>query len=198
MQAYDLGAPQARKGFGHFRLPKNIVLGQITATPWLRSKNIYYRFSYVSRTQLNRYTQSRWLAPPASLLSERLINAFEDRENESAFSSVKRLQLNLKLLRFEQIFTSPKHSHGLLEIRASLAALNSGEILRQRIFRLDHSTATPNAAGAVNALRMEANEFIKALIRWLDGSKKQVAAHNSQSDRASIACRHLTRLRARY
>lgn len=167
IQAYDLGTLQNRKGVDRQRLPKNIVLGRITAVPWLLSKNIYYRFLYIHRTQLNQYTRSQWLAPPASLLSERLISTTNNHSNKSALRPNDRLQLNLKLLRFEQIFTGPNQSHGLLEIQASLSNLDSGEILRQRIFRLDHSSATPNAAGAVRALSMETNEFIKALIRWL-------------------------------
>lgn len=167
VQAYDLGTLPTRTGFSHLQFPQNVVLGRITATPWLQSDRIYYRFSYVNRTQLNQYTQNRWLAPPASLLSEQLLKALSNRRGETATSASARLNLNLKLLRFEQIFTGPKQSHALVEIHASLVRVDNGMILKQRVFRFDQSKAAPDAAGAVSALSAETNRFIRTLVRWL-------------------------------
>lgn len=166
-QAYDLGVMPDRGNFGHLHLPQGVVLDHITAAPWLQSDSIYYRFSYVNRTQLSRYTRSRWLAPPAFLLSEQLSNVLGDRNDWQMTTRAKRIDLKLKLLRFEQIFTGPHESHALIQIQASLVQPGTGNVLTQRVFRLDHCMASPDAAGAVSALGKETNRFISALVRWL-------------------------------
>lgn len=166
-KTYDLGALPVRGPFSHLQLPQGVVLDHVTATPWLQSDSIYYRFSYVNQTQLDRYSRSRWLAPPAFLLSEQLINVLGDRNERKMTQRAKQIYLNLKLLRFEQVFTGPHQSHALLQIQASLIQPDTGNVPTQRVFRLDHCAASPDAAGAASALGKETNRFVIALVRWL-------------------------------
>ncbi|MDA3921554.1 MAG: ABC-type transport auxiliary lipoprotein family protein [Salinisphaera sp.] len=164
-KAYDLGtlshAPPAK-----FVVPANVEIGNIESTPWLQGSNIYYRFVFTDATRLRRYTRSRWLTPPATLLGERLraVMSTPDRTKSSKSAT---LRLNLHVERFEQVFTTPERSHALLQVDASLTSQDSDDTIAEQEFRLRKPSQSADAQGAVNALASASNEFIQQLSQWL-------------------------------
>jgi cholesterol transport system auxiliary component len=139
--------------------PVDLQLVEISAPPWLATPGIAYRLAYLNEFQTHYYRDSRWLAPPAALLSERLRQQLAQgaRANPD-----KPIPLRLELVQFEQRFSSPTQS----EVRVSLRArLGEGPTLNQS-FELVKPCGSADAAGAVQAFSAAADQLLAQVQAW--------------------------------
>lgn len=160
--SFDLG-PLNRPALpvGVAPLPE-LQLTEISAPPWLATTGIAYRLSYRSEFQAQYYRDSRWLAPPALMLTERLRQqvALSPRSPRSA--SAKPMVLRLELVEFEQRFGSPTQAEIRLSLRASLG---EGPALTQA-FELVKPSPSADAAGAVQAFSAASDEILGQVLAW--------------------------------
>lgn len=133
----------------------------------LNSNRIRYRLNYENTARVYSYTESRWLAPPAELLTHRL------RFFVSAEPGPQSCTLKMQLAAFEHVFDSLTTSKGVVIIFAELVNTKTRKpVMSQRI---EESVAaqSQDAKGGVAALK---NAGDKALINTLVWGKSAVAA----------------------
>lgn len=137
----------------------DLLLTEISAPPWLAGAGIAYRLVYLNEFQAQHYRDSRWAAPPAALLTERLRQKLAQGTRGS---SGKPVLLRLELAEFEQRFGSPTQS----EVRVSLRArLGEGANLTQTFEHVKPSRSA-DAAGAVLAFSEASDEILGQVLAW--------------------------------
>ncbi|MDR1648481.1 MAG: PqiC family protein [Zoogloeaceae bacterium] len=157
----------------HFDLGPAYPLPQ-TVRPWrivthadarLEDKAMHYRLLYDNPSEVRVYTRARWAQPPASILRQ----ALETRLYWSADAAQDHCLLTLGLLRFEQEFTHPGQSRGVLTLRASLR--NDRHISDERLFAFTVPAPSPDAAGGVAALADATEQLADALKTWRNAQR---------------------------
>jgi cholesterol transport system auxiliary component len=73
--SYDLGPPRSHAG-SNPGIQATLLLPEVSAPAWLDGQGIVYRLSYENAARPQAYAQSRWAAPPAALLTQRLRGRF--------------------------------------------------------------------------------------------------------------------------
>lgn len=129
----------------------------IAVPPWLEDTGIGYRLAYRDAYRREVYRDSRWVAPPGTLLAQRL------RQPVAAAAAARRVHLQLD--EFEQVFSSPTQSKVVLRARARLAG--AGAASPERLFVIEHDAPSADAQGAVRGLAAASDEFADQLQRWL-------------------------------
>ncbi len=138
----------------------DLLLTEISAPPWLAGAGIAYRLVYLNEFQAQHYRDSRWAAPPAALLTERLRQKLA--LGARGAGNGKPVLLRLELVEFEQRFGSPTQS----EVRVSLRArLGEGASLVQA-FELVKPSRSADAAGAVQAFSEASDEILAQVLAW--------------------------------
>ena len=145
----------------------------------LDSQAVMYRLAYQNAQELHPYTLSRWTAPPAQLVRQRLREQlgqsrpiFEARGGlalERSQTAVRPLLLRLDLEEFSQVFTSPQVSAGLIRLRATLIEqANTGEkLVAQRSIVVQRPAPSADAQGGVIALTAATDAAIEEIEAWL-------------------------------
>ncbi|WP_256996350.1 ABC-type transport auxiliary lipoprotein family protein [Methylococcus capsulatus] len=121
----------------------------VDAPEWLRNDRLQYRLLYAKPTELRSYTLDRWIAPPSELLEQRL----------KAGRSANGYRLHIELQAFEQVFERPGSSHVMIRLRAETPA-------DTETFQFDQPTASPDAAGAVQAFAQAVDRAVAQLRAW--------------------------------
>jgi cholesterol transport system auxiliary component len=167
---FDLGLP--RSTAVDPQLANSRTLAEVSAPAWLDSPAIVYRLAYHDANQAQAYAQSRWVAAPASLLSQRLrerlapaLSPGIGRVNETLASDYV---LRVELHEFSQVFDAPQTSHALLRARAMLIDSRRNELVAQHLFEVQQPALSPNALGAAHGLRDAVDQFIIELLHWMD------------------------------
>ncbi|WP_310385105.1 ABC-type transport auxiliary lipoprotein family protein [Roseateles sp.] len=138
----------------------DLQLSEMIAPPWLATSGMAYRLVYQNEFQAQFYRDSRWAAPPAALLTERLRQKLALGARSGAS---KPLPLRLELVEFEQRFNSTTQS----EVRVSLRArLGEGPGAVQT-FELVKPSRSADAAGAVRAFSEASDEVLNQLLAWV-------------------------------
>ncbi|KVU74396.1 ABC transporter [Burkholderia ubonensis] len=160
---YDLGpaAPVATAGHG----PALKVL-DVAAPDALDSDKFVYRLAYADAQRMAVYRDSRWTAPPAQLLTQRLRGALSSRGAvlEGA-DGVRAPTLRIDLSEFEQVFDGESQSHGAVTARATLT--QDGKVLGQRTFVARAPSSTPDAAGGARALAAASDDLVAQIAAWV-------------------------------
>ncbi|RQS70525.1 ABC transporter [Burkholderia sp. Bp8963] len=160
---YDLGpaAPVATAGTG----PALKVL-DVAAPDALDSDKFVYRLAYADAQRTAVYRDSRWTAPPAQLLTQRLRGALSSRGAVLEGSDgVRAPTLKIDLNEFEQVFDGESQSHGAVAVRATLTL--DGKVLGQRTFVSRAPSSTPDAAGGARALAMASDDLVAQIAAWV-------------------------------
>lgn len=175
---YDLGIAPAGAAADP-PLTTSVTRADFSAPAWLDSSAIVYRLAYGDMNQAQAYAHSRWVAAPASLLSQRL----HERLTALAPAGENRAsdrRLLVELDEFSQVFDSPEKSHVLIRARATLTDAGPRGLIAQRSFEVQLPAPTPNATGAAHGLRDAAEELISEVLRW-------VAATSTSADSSGPA-----------
>lgn len=158
--AFDLGPALAAASVQPPGPLPELHLSEMSAPPWLATTGIAYRLAYLDEFRPQYYRDSRWLAPPATLLSERLRQQLALRPRGA---SLKPMALRLELVEFEQRFSAPTQS----EVRVSLRArLGEGSGVTQA-FEIARPTRSNDAAGAVQAFSEASDAVLTQVLTWV-------------------------------
>lgn len=163
---YDFGVPAAGNSP---RLSTSLAIARVSAPEWLESPTLQYRLAYQDALRYQGYAGSRWVAPPAQLLTERLRQAAAQLGNRGVVREADGVKadyvLRLELEEFNQVFDSPQASRGVVRARASL--MRDGRLLAaQKTFAVEKPAATADAAGGAHALSAAADQLVGELLAW--------------------------------
>jgi hypothetical protein len=132
------------------------------AVSWLSGTGIHYRLLDRQAQELRRYGGRVWIAPPASLMASRLAGELAVLERPSR----PRYTLMLRLITFEQDFTSPTNARDRLGVLAILRRPLRADWQVSHAFRLSGKTP-PTATGAIRGFAILDRRFNRQLIQWV-------------------------------
>jgi len=165
--AYDFGPAAAAKA--EPRLAFNLSVADVSAPAWMENASLYYRLAYADAARPLAYANSRWVMPPAALLTQRLRAALQQASKAAVLSPADGVRtdyvLRLDLEEFSQVFDSAEKSRGVLRLQARL--VRGRELAAQQSFSIDLPAPSANAEGGVRALSAAGDEAGRRLADWL-------------------------------
>ncbi len=167
--SYDLGPPGVRGTGRQPAIPAMLLVPDVSAPAWLDGNGIVYRLSYDNNARPQAYAASRWVAPPAALLTQRLRSRLAGAAGgvlNVSDGARADYSLRVDLEDFSQSFGAADASRVALRARASLVRLADRALVAQQVFAVDKDAPSPDARGAVAALGLAGDEFIDALVQW--------------------------------
>lgn len=157
---------------GPARFPLVLVISSAEAPSWYQNPSIYYRLAYSDGRVLQPYSRSRWVAPAAELLTQRL-HAY--LASQDLFKAVlgpedgarEDYALRVTLEDFSQVFETPVSSIGQVRVRLTLVDLATQRVVAQRVFQDAMPAPSPDAKGGVIALDQASARLVEAVDDWL-------------------------------
>ena len=140
-----------------------VTLVRVDAPRWLTDRGILYRQTHHSPNQLERYAHHVWAAPPPELFADQVEHMLTAR---GAKSQPRAYRLELRLTRFEQVFTAADDAHIDARMTATLhhgAGEPSGRLQTLQV-RVE---TQPTVDGAVTGLPQAARQLVHELGEWL-------------------------------
>lgn len=174
---YDLGPLAAARPAAR-PARRALVLAAIDADPPLDGTRQWYRLDYADARHLRAYALSRWSAPPAQLVRQRLkarlsrhylvLDPDPSPVPDLVHGAAPWL-LRLGLEEFSQRFEAPAISDGRLRLHATLWQVDKkGErLLSQKTFEIGKRAPSPDAMGGVQALAAAVDAIADAVAAWL-------------------------------
>lgn len=155
-----------------------LVLAEIETSGAFDGAAMHYRLGYADAHQLRPYAQSRWSAPPAQLIRQRLRERLAherpvlDMAESAALArdaGVMPRVLHVQLEEFSHYFEAPAQSSGLLRLRATLLENTPAgqKLLAQRAVFMRRPAPTPDAPGGVRALAAATDAAAEEIAQWL-------------------------------
>jgi cholesterol transport system auxiliary component len=153
------------------RLPKLIALPDVAAPIWMDSPAVVFRLAHKSGRP-ESYAYSRWVMPPAQLITERL------KSRASALGVTTQIpehalrapQLRIEIEEFSHQFTADTQSQALLIARVTVT--ENGALTRASPYRITRAAATPDAPGGAKAMAEAADELVEQALTFLAGPPK--------------------------
>jgi len=167
-ESYDLGPPRAAAK-GKPSIAATLLLPEISAPAWLDGSGIIYRLEYENAARPQAYANSRWVSPPAALLTQRLRGRLAGASGgvvTGLDGARADYALRVELEDFSQTFTAPNASRVALRARASLVSPADRALVAQRVFHIERPAPSPDARGAVAALAEVADETVDRMAEW--------------------------------
>ncbi len=165
--AYDFGPAAPAKA--EPRIALNLTVAEVSAPFWMENANLYYRLAYADAARPLAYANSRWVMPPAALLTQRLRATLQQASKAAVVSPADGVRtdyvLRLDLEEFSQVFDSAEKSRGVLRLQARL--VRGRELAAQQSFAVDLPAPSANAEGGVRALSAASDEAGRRLADWL-------------------------------
>lgn len=163
-EVYDFGLPVARVAVD---TRWSNVAFEVSASPWLDSREIEYRLLYENPLKLRSYTASRWAAAPRLLLAQRL----RQQLGLAGAGGPAACLLRLDLQGFSQVFATPDSSRATLLGRVSLVDARR-QLAGERPVAIEQPAPTADARGGVVALVAASDELGRQLTAWLNDLEK--------------------------
>ena len=150
------------------RTGKTILVSAPIAAPGFQSRNMIY---VLTPFELQSYTQSRWVAPPANMLNSVLVNAIEATRYFKAvvappFIGKTNYQLNTYLVSIEQSFLRPTSRVNLV-LSATLVNAETLQVLAAKTFVYHADAPANNAYSGVIAANQAASWVAKQVARFV-------------------------------
>ena len=173
---YDLsGAPSSAAG--KTRIRATLLVQPVAAPGWLESNAMVYRLNYQDAARQLNYANSRWAAPVASLVAQRLraqLAAASDSGIVNIADSARAdYALRVELEEFSQVFDTADASRAVIVARASLVNVAKRSLQAQKTFTIDRPAAGANAESGVRALSAGSAELVDAIVAWTAASLAQ-------------------------
>lgn len=166
---YDFGL-SATPVAAHPRLSGSLAIAAVSAPAALSGTGIIYRLAYENAARPEIYSQSRWAAPPAALLTQRLQQKLAGIAAGGVIQASDGVQadklLRVELEQFSQVFGAPDKSRALVQMRASLIDAKTSDLIAQADFHAQRR-ADPNAAGAAHGLRGASDAVFDEMAQWV-------------------------------
>ena len=133
-----------------------------------QSRNMIY---VLTPFELQSYTQSRWIAPPANMLNLVLVNAIEATHYFKAvasppFMAKTQYQLNSYLVAMDQSFMRPTSRVNLV-LSVTLVNSQTSEVLAAKTFVSNVDAPGNNAYSGVIAANQAASDVAKEVARFV-------------------------------
>lgn len=174
---YDFGPIPSIASIDPILFSANIRVEEISAPTWLNTQSIRYRLAYHNPAQAYAYANSRWVAPPAKLLTERIkqhLSGQPHQVNEVYESaSMENYLLKIELEEFVQIFENQSNSRVKLSMRVSLLDQKKRSLIARQKFSGELLTMSADAAGAVTGFIKISDKLSGELIQWVSSILKQ-------------------------
>ena len=166
---YDFGLPSTETAKAG-SIAGSVLVPDVTSPEWLDSPGILYRLAYDNEARTRIYTLSRWVAPPASLVTQELRSAVSLATKERLVLPQDGVGadwvLRVELEAFSQVFDTPDRSRALVRMRATLIRASERRVVAQRTFASESPVATADAAGGAKALAQGAQGVVDAIVAW--------------------------------
>jgi cholesterol transport system auxiliary component len=167
--SYDFGASRDDTAVKQ-SIKSGVLLHPVVAPAWLDTTAIVYRLNYQDAARPQTYANSRWVAVPAALLTQRLRSKLGAASEGGVVSIADGVRadyaLRLELDEFSQIFDAADRSRGLVVVRASLVNTAKRALIAQRSFTVERAAASADAEGGVRALAAAGGELVDAVVAW--------------------------------
>lgn len=151
-----------------------LAIDPVRAADVIAGTGIVYRLAYDNAARPEIYSQSRWAATPAELLTQRLQQKLAHVARGGVVQGTSAVQagtlLRVELEQFSQVFDAPQRARALVQVRASVIDTQRGSLVAQQDFRAERPTA-PNAEGAVQGLREASDAVLDDIAHWLPRSQ---------------------------
>lgn len=174
--AYDLGVASAGPAIQP-RIKASVLVYSVAAPSWLDSYSIVYRLNYQDPARQLTYANSRWAAPAAALITQRLrtqlASASDGGVLNLADSARADYALRVELEQFDQVFDSAESSRAMVVARASIVSVARRSLVAQKTFSFERSAPSANAEGGVRALAGAGGELVDAIVAWTATSLAQ-------------------------
>lgn len=171
--AYDFGPSAPARG--EPRIASNLIVADIVAPAWMDNANLHYRLAYADAARPLSYANSRWVMPPAALLTQRLRAVLRQSSRSAVLSPADGVRadytLRIDLEEFSQIFDAADKSRGVLRMQARL--VRGTEMVAQQAFTVEQPAPGANAEGGVKALSAAGDEAGRRLADWIAASLKR-------------------------
>jgi cholesterol transport system auxiliary component len=152
------------------RVESRLGLAEVSANPWLQTSALMYRLAYRDTAQLRPYALSRWAAPPAELIEQRLRFALAHAAGNGFSMAADGLAvdhlLRVHLETFEQVVDSPTSARAVARMRARLSGADR-RVRAQHLFQHEERCQSVDAAGSVHALAAAADALVGAMVEWI-------------------------------
>lgn len=142
-----------------------LLLAPMTASALLNDTTVIWRVGESGQPQ--GFTTYRWVAPPAQLVTQRLMArlSLQGAVLEQGIGG-DTPQLRLNLQSFEQLFTPDgKSSQGVLIMQAVL--LRNNRVVAQKLIDIKVPATSQDAAGGAQALRLATDQAAEQVAQWL-------------------------------
>jgi len=175
---------------GGARAPKQLDLGAVTvvpktslppnpavAVPAATSASLLNETMVVWRVgdfgQPQAYTTYQWVAPPARLITQRVIDRLSLQGavlQQSVGTDFPQIRLNVQ--RFEQTF-SPDGSSSKGNLTLQVVLIRGTKVIDQLLIDLSVPAVTQDAPGGAEALRLATDQAIEQMAQWLTVALKR-------------------------
>lgn len=167
--SYDLGPPQGTPDAGRPTISALLLVPEVGAPAWLAGNGIVYRLSYDNSARPQAYAGSRWVSPPAALLTQRLRSRLAGAAGgvlTGSDGARADYAVRVELEDFSQSFSAPDASRVAVRARASLVRLADRTLVAQQLFAVEKAAPSADARGAVAALALASDELVEAVAQW--------------------------------
>ncbi len=166
------------------RAPKQLDLGSVTIAPktalprnpaiavpaavsavLLNETMVVWRVGDSGQPQA--YTSYQWVAPPARLLTQRVVDRLSLQGavlQQSVGAEFPQVRLNVQ--RFEQTF-SPDGTSSMGNLTLQVVLIRGTKVDDQLLIDISVPAATQDAPGGADALRQATNQAVEQLAQWL-------------------------------
>ncbi len=171
------------------RAPKQLDLGSVTIAPktalprnpaiavpaavsavLLNETMVVWRVGDSGQPQA--YTSYQWVAPPARLLTQRVVDRLSLQGavlQQSVGAEFPQVRLNVQ--RFEQTF-SPDGTSSMGNLTLQVVLIRGTKVEDQLLIDISVPAATQDAPGGADALRQATNQAVEQLAQWLSVALK--------------------------
>jgi len=163
---YDFGLP-AETGQS---LVAKVAVDEVTAADAINHQQIRYRLNYDNPSRVYSYTESRWAATPAELLTGRLASLIQQDTKLPACA------LKLKVEVFDHVFSSPTASAGVVQLSALLWDKKSRKVVATQAIAASEVALTANAQGGTKALALASENAMLKAVAWANAEVEKNAA----------------------
>ena len=169
--AYDLGTPAATPAPAAAASGAPLAFDRVEAPAAIDTSALIYRLLYADGAQQPRpYAQARWSMSPPQLLGQRLREALAaTRPVLEPGTGLAALELRADLEEFDQVFSAPATSEGVVRLRVTVFAplAKQNRLLGQRSFEQRRPAPTADAAGGAQALREATDALVREVVDWV-------------------------------